>query len=128
MGLLPDDKRKIILVDDSELEMGAIKFWLERRGVSVRSFTSPYKALEVIGQTPDEFHCVITDYRMPSMRGTKLASQIKEVNPKMPIILMSSDISEIDKDDERFVAIIQKGDTEQLKNTLTQLGFITKES
>ena len=38
----------------------------------------------------DQFDLVMTDFEMPSMKGNELASRIKKVAPRQPVLMMTA--------------------------------------
>jgi signal transduction histidine kinase/ActR/RegA family two-component response regulator len=84
---LPGGSERILLVDDEPAiaEMGARM--LEKLGYRVTAKTSPKEVLDLFRSKPDEFDLIITDYTMPQMTGSDLASKILEIRPEIPIIL-----------------------------------------
>ena len=63
---------------------------LERRGYKVRAAGKPREALQWFA---DGFRAdlLLTDVRMPEMSGIALARAVKDIDPGLPIILMSGD-------------------------------------
>ena len=49
--------------------------------------TSSIEALELFRTKPDQFGLVITDMTMPDMTGERLAKELMQVRPDIPIIL-----------------------------------------
>ena len=60
---------------------------LERLGYKVVPRTDPTEALSFFRNHADQIHLTITDMTMPRMNGDKLARQILEIKPDLPIIL-----------------------------------------
>jgi CheY-like chemotaxis protein len=60
---------------------------LESLGYKVTGRTSSFEALELFKSRPDRFDLVITDMTMPKMTGDKLARELMEIRPDIPIIL-----------------------------------------
>jgi len=44
-------------------------------------------ALKAFTETPESFDLVITDLTMPRIKGTKLAADMRQIRPVIPIIL-----------------------------------------
>lgn len=82
-------RERILLVDDEEPIARIGKRGLERFGYNVTMKTSSYQALEAFREQPDEFDLVITDYTMPGMTGLDLASELLNIRPSVPIVLIS---------------------------------------
>jgi DNA-binding NtrC family response regulator len=59
-------------------------------GVKVFAFTDPCLALEHFEVHHNNYGCVITDYRMPSMNGVELLEKVKEINKDVKRILVSA--------------------------------------
>ncbi|GAB4343252.1 MAG: hypothetical protein Kow0089_18900 [Desulfobulbaceae bacterium] len=88
---------RILFVDDEEdlIEMAGI--FLERYGFKVTEKTDGREALALFKKTPGEFDIVVTDLAMPGFSGSRLAGELLQVRPDIPIILLSgndNDISE----------------------------------
>jgi CheY-like chemotaxis protein len=52
-------------------------------------FESSIAALQAFRAEPNRFDLVLTDETMPDLTGTELASEIRQLRPKISIILMS---------------------------------------
>ncbi len=78
---------KILFVDDEKMLVDLGKMMLERIGYQAISMQSPSEALAIFKKDPDSFALVITDLTMPNLQGTQLASEIKKIKPKIPVIL-----------------------------------------
>jgi PAS domain S-box-containing protein len=77
---------RVLLVDDDVLvSMGAADMLVDL-GHSVTEAPSAADALKLLQSGP-AFDIVVTDYAMPGMNGLDLALRIKEINPRLPIIL-----------------------------------------
>ena len=88
-GEISRGNERLLLVDDeAELVESAARL-LKRIGYHASGETDPCAALETLRDKPTEFDLVITDLTMPSMSGIQLAQQIKDINPDLPIILLS---------------------------------------
>ena len=48
-----------------------------------------HEALRIVEASPSEFDLLVTDIALPQMRGTDLASRLREYHPKMRILFMS---------------------------------------
>lgn len=93
---LDEDKQIILMVDDEALIVDVVTQTLERLGYKVIGKTSSVEALETFRAKPDRFDLVITDHRMPNLKGTQLAQELMAIRAGIPIILctgFSEDVS-----------------------------------
>jgi CheY-like chemotaxis protein len=87
---------KILLVDDEASIVSMVTDMLQRLGYRVTCHTSSLEALELFRAQPDNFDLVITDLTMPNMTGDRLAKEIKQIRPDIPIIICTGFSSRID--------------------------------
>jgi CheY-like chemotaxis protein len=84
------DKRKILLIDDSEITLAMEKAVLEARGYEVKA-TSTLMEFEKVLQAwrPD---LILTDIHMPEAKGTDICRTLKNEygTQDIPIVLFSS--------------------------------------
>ena len=86
-GEIRRGSERILFVDDEESMVDLNRQRLERLGYQVKSTTKPLEALEWFRADPDQFDVIITDMTMPRMTGDKLAAEILEIRPHMPVII-----------------------------------------
>ena len=84
----PNVKRRILVVDDEPLVCDAVEMMLAFDGHTVETATSGAEALACLDQAP--FDLVITDYAMPQMKGDELAQRIKQLNPALPVVMITA--------------------------------------
>lgn len=84
---LPMGAERILVVDDEPSIVEMQKQSLERLGYTVETRTGSLEALKAFRSAPDRFDLVITDMTMPNMTGDKLALEIKNIQPNVPVIL-----------------------------------------
>jgi CheY-like chemotaxis protein len=89
------DRDLILCVDDEENQLAIRKVVLERAGYSVLTASSGQQALNLLDA--HKIDLVLSDHLMPGLSGTKLARQIKERNPDLPVILLSA-VNELPED------------------------------
>jgi signal transduction histidine kinase/ActR/RegA family two-component response regulator len=91
--IMPQDQsiqrgsERVLLVDDEQSLVDVRKEMLVRLGYRVVGKTSSIEALEEFRAAPDQFDLVITDQTMPQMTGTRLARELKNIRPEVPVIL-----------------------------------------
>ena|SRR5438552_2974116 len=80
--------RRILVVDDEPFVCESVKMMLSFDGHSVVTAGGAKEALHLYD--PEQFDLVITDYKMPEMKGDELARAIKKIAPTKPIILLTA--------------------------------------
>ena len=103
----------ILLVDDDEDFLKLVQKYFLSKGAHVNAYSEPLLALQDFmknGTNSNNNHnhyydLIISDIRMPEMNGIELASIIRKMNKDIPIILMISDIIDIDHSILRFLNI-----------------------
>lgn len=78
----------VALVDDDEAVLDSLKIFLERRGLTVTTFTNAQELLRSINSGV-AFDCVVTDVRMPGMSGVELQSALATRGLTWPLILIT---------------------------------------
>ncbi len=78
---------KALIVDDSRLNLNVLRELLEGMGVSVISAERGAQALELLA---DDVDIVFTDIQMPEMDGYELASMIKKIDMKLPVVAITA--------------------------------------
>jgi CheY-like chemotaxis protein len=80
------NQRTVLYVDDNPKAQRVLTFALVWTGYKVVTVCNG-EALERMRQTSSDL--VLLAYRIPQMIGSKLPREIKQINPKIPIILVS---------------------------------------
>jgi CheY-like chemotaxis protein len=80
---------RILLVDDDESNALLSRFILEKMGYSVQVCQDGEESLNVFRAAPDAYYFVASDYAMDPMNGLDLARKILEINPKIPVLLLT---------------------------------------
>lgn len=90
----PASRGSILLVDDEPSVGKHTENVLKRLGYDVTTFLTAGDALRFVKASPHDFQLLITDYSMPHMSGLELATQIRDIIPNVPVILMSGFLNE----------------------------------
>ena len=87
-----DDKplASLFLVDDDPAIAHVLKQGLLKNRFLVNAFTNPEEALQNFQSNSKDYCLILSDIRMPGLSGIKLARKVKEINPKVKVILMTS--------------------------------------
>jgi len=88
-------KNILLFIDDNLIIRLYITNFLRSLGYEVISCTSGIKALEEFNKKA--FDLVLTDLDLPTMTGTQVINAIRKINPDIPIIVLSSIQSGIEK-------------------------------
>jgi CheY-like chemotaxis protein len=79
----------ILLAEDEVLITVILKDMLEELGFTVITATNGKEALELYQKNAADITMVVTDIGMPIMNGYEMFSELKKLNPKLPIIISS---------------------------------------
>jgi signal transduction histidine kinase/ActR/RegA family two-component response regulator len=82
-------RESVMLVDDEEDVLDAIRLGLMRRGFAVQTFSDPLQALAAIDADPDRFDILVTDQTMPGLTGCELIRQARKLAPDIRTIVCS---------------------------------------
>lgn len=122
-------KPNLLLVDDEERILRSLSM-LFRAGYNVTATVDAYAALEQVrGQA---FHVVVSDQRMPAMRGAELLRRVRELSPNTMRVLLTG-YSELDaivasvNDGEVFRFVSKPWNAIDLKQTVAQAAGIAQE-
>jgi two-component system cell cycle sensor histidine kinase/response regulator CckA len=83
--------------------------------------SSPLQALELYRKKTGEFDLVITDLTMPEMTGIELTKELHNINPQLPVILMTG----YEKDIEYTIPLSDYGICQFLKKPVTMTQMAT---
>ena len=82
---------KLLLVDDEMGILDSLRILFRGAGYEVHTAKGGAAALKILSaQKPD---LVVTDIRMPGTSGLEVLSQTREVDPEIPVILMTAQAS-----------------------------------
>jgi FixJ family two-component response regulator len=84
---MPGKSDVVLVVDDDEAVLGALKFALEAEGLQVRAYRGAVALLADLNMP--RFGCLVVDYRMPIMDGLELVSVLRERGVKAPAIIVT---------------------------------------
>ena len=84
----------ILYVDDDEVVSLTMKALLERSGYQVTLHANGTDALAELAAHPSRFSLVISDFNMPDISGLRVAEQMRERHPQLPVIIASGYVTE----------------------------------
>ncbi len=94
---LPGGSERILFVDDEDIQIRAMNKLLTHLGYQVIGVTDARSALEIFRRQPEAFDLLITDQTMPSMAGERLAREVLQIRPGLPVILCTGFSDMIDE-------------------------------
>ena len=80
----------LLIVDDDPDIAHVLKQGLLKKKFLVSAFTSPEEALQNFQSNSKDYCLLLSDIRMPGLSGIQLARKVKEINPGVKVILMTS--------------------------------------
>ncbi|MEO5330802.1 MAG: PAS domain S-box protein [Magnetococcus sp. YQC-5] len=80
---------KVLVVDDEPALLEMFRQQLLVLGCQVTAVMDPATVLNRLRANPNEFDLIITDLTMPLVNGIELRQSIRQINPSLPVILVS---------------------------------------
>lgn len=84
----PETTRPILIVDDEEIVLVALRDTLLREGYAVVSSPHAVHAMSVLQE--QEFSVVISDQQMPLVSGLEFLSQVRQIQPNATRVLITA--------------------------------------
>lgn len=82
---MADTEKKILIIDPDERDRTVIASFLQNENFSVEIASGIYDAIKKLSNS--RFHCLIMDVNLPEMLGYKAVSLLKNIDPKLKIIM-----------------------------------------
>ena len=82
-------KGRILFVDDKQIILNMVSKMLTKQGFEVCAIKNPREAIGLFRQAPERFDLAITDLTMPELSGLELSTELKNLCPRLPIIMMT---------------------------------------
>lgn len=119
------NSKTILIVDDEEDIVGALGFFLRRKGMEVLTAVNGLEALAVIQAAVKKPDLILLDRNMPVMSGTEFleARKVRNIEASIPVILLSSELWEVN--DSGVVGHISK--PFDLLNLMEKIDFHLKQ-
>jgi DNA-binding response OmpR family regulator len=87
--VLMDTILKLLIIDDDQDTLVAMKAYFTKRNYSVTAIDSGLEALKLIESQSQKFDIMITDIVMPDVSGVAIISVAKRLTPNMPVIAIT---------------------------------------
>jgi PAS domain S-box-containing protein len=81
--------QRILFVDDEPTITTLALHMFEHLGYAAEAFNDPVAALEAFRKAPRSYDLVMTDLTMPRQTGVALARELRRLNPKVRVLMMS---------------------------------------
>ncbi len=114
----------VLCVDDDPGMRGLYEAMLGRNGYEVIAVSNGHHALAVY-QFGTNIDAVVLDCEMPGMNGYELAERLKELNPLLPIIMVSGTNPELEEMSPFVDASLMKG--VPIRNILDRIELLLSE-
>jgi DNA-binding NtrC family response regulator len=100
-------KRRILLVDDTDMALRATSRILSAMGYGVATCAGPIEALELLGQS--WIDCVVTDWDMPDGGGAVVLAACHHC--AIPVVVYTGDVETVEALERRCVVAVLKPST-----------------
>lgn len=109
---------KIMLIDDGNNTNNLIKFFFEKEGYNVNSYTNSIEALDSFSK--DKYHLVILDSKILKLKEPSIYKKFKEIHSKVSICLTNADMECLQK--------IKREIADMNNNTILKFLFIDEKT
>ena len=92
------ESASILVVDDDEAVAGILKSMLTDLGYHADVHLNGHSALSCFRDHPSEYDIVVTDLTMPEMSGVDLCKQVHEIEPNIPVLILTGYSKEMVQD------------------------------
>lgn len=82
------DNKRILIIDDDPAVVTLLKYHLKKERYTIHSAASGESGLNLVQQISP--HLVFQDVRLPGIGGIELLTKIKEIDPHIPVILITA--------------------------------------
>ncbi len=114
----------VVIIDDRPDFNEVLAINLHNHDYEVTTFVEPADALDFLKEHDRRVNIVIVDYMMPEMNGEEFAQAVHEIQPELPIILLTGfegDVSEENASEHGFCTVFEKPvEIERLSHALRQ--------
>ncbi len=93
INALPDDRKRVLVVDDQSEMLDLLTSWLGSAGYETRRAETPSLAIKLVSEEVLPFDVLITDVLMPATNGFQLFKTIKDKMPKIEALYITGTLS-----------------------------------
>lgn len=93
--------KTVLLVDDNPIQLSARQMVLSQAGLEVKVATSADSALALLRtlSQAEKIGVIVTDHIMPQATGSEFVTLVRQINPQVPVIVISG-LAEAEKEYE----------------------------
>jgi len=93
--------KTVLLVDDNPIQLSARQTVLSQAGLEVKVATSADSALALLRtlSQAEKIGVIVTDHIMPQATGSEFVTLVRQINPQVPVIVISG-LAEAEKEYE----------------------------
>ena len=96
--------KAIAIIDDEVDLVNLFQEALENNGFKVCTFIDPIQAFNTLEKKIQEYGLILSDFRMPNLNGYELCTKLRQLNPKLEVILMSA-YDSLECDTSKFTVV-----------------------
>ena len=100
--------KNILIIEDDQLLLNILTLMLEDMECLPIGYEDAESALNYIKINNPRIDLVITDLRLPGMNGGEFSKELYKMKPKLPVIIISGFLFEIDTTNTNIIDIINK--------------------
>ncbi|NTW98992.1 MAG: response regulator [Geobacteraceae bacterium] len=89
-SILSADKKTILIVEDEDQLSFFFRKLMEGEGYNVITASNGQEAVDSYKTNPDRIDMVLMDIKMPVMSGIEAHKELKQIDPCVPVLLMSA--------------------------------------
>ena len=93
-NLTTEKLSNVAYIDDDRLHLEALVEKFKKKGLAVQTFLDGREALSFISKNPKQFKIVIVDYILQGVRGDQVVRAIKDINPSIHTVILSSELNQ----------------------------------
>ena len=86
----PQGMGELVMVVDDEPSVSLLaEMVLASKGYRIVTARDGFQALEIFGKLRNEIQIAVIDFMMPGMDGATLLRELRRINPRLPIVIIS---------------------------------------
>jgi len=107
-GPQPVAGQRILLLDDDPMVLDVQARVMRRAGYAVDSHGDAEAALSALESNPEGYAALVTDRTMPKLSGLEVACRARELNPRLPVVLLTGKAEPGDAEAPQISAVVGK--------------------